>query len=146
MSTHKGKKVYEEPGNHLVYNAIMTPDGTLLESHHVHDYKAHKDKNGEIYMIDGGLEYIRGSLHKENPPIYLQVYNDDPFSLVRESIRWGSFGVKGDEELRITLLKDMSDDHIKNIIKNITHIPEWRMSLFEDELEYRKIKNITIGD
>ncbi len=41
-----------------VASYMITPDGTLLQSYHVHDYKTYKDSNGEIYMIDGGCEYL----------------------------------------------------------------------------------------
>ena len=37
----------------LVYNAIRTPDGTVIESMHRHDYKAYLDKNGKEYMVMG---------------------------------------------------------------------------------------------
>ena len=73
----------------------------------------------------------------------LTVYNDDPHSKIREVISWGSFGEKGDQSVRFHVLKDMSTEHIKNILANITHIPDWRMAIFKDELEYRKVKNVS---
>ncbi len=135
---------YKEPQNHIVYNALQTPDGTILESLHRHDYKQYIDANGESYMIDGGLDYLRYNLIPKAPPILLTVYNDDPHTLVRTVIRWGSYGVTGKDALKVQVLADMSNLHIKNIIENITHIPKWRMDIFEDELEYRKVKNINI--
>lgn len=38
----------------IVYSAIKTPDGTILESKHVHDYQSYLDANGETYLLDGG--------------------------------------------------------------------------------------------
>ena len=37
----------------LIYNAIRTPDGTVLESRHKHDYQEYQDANGLEYMVDG---------------------------------------------------------------------------------------------
>nr|DAI89645.1 MAG TPA: hypothetical protein [Caudoviricetes sp.] len=47
----------------LIYNAIRTPDGTLLVSRHTHDYVSHIDKNGEEYFLDGGMGHIRTSIN-----------------------------------------------------------------------------------
>ena len=69
----------------LVLNRIRTPDQTVLTSRHRHDYQYHKDKNGEIYMNDGGVEYIRRSINIE-PYEDLSLYSDDPFEILRENI------------------------------------------------------------
>ncbi len=45
----------------IILNAIMTPDGTVLVSKHVHDYRNHTDANGETYAVDGGSEYLKRS-------------------------------------------------------------------------------------
>ena len=42
----------------LVYNAIRTPDGTVLESMHRHDYNVYVDKNGKEYkLIQAGQDW-----------------------------------------------------------------------------------------
>ena len=49
----------------LIRNRWKTPDGTVLISRHTHDFVSHKDANGEEYFIDGGNDYIRKSVNKE---------------------------------------------------------------------------------
>ncbi len=45
----------------ILRSRMRTPDGTILESKHRHDYVTHLDANGNEYMLDGGLAYVRSS-------------------------------------------------------------------------------------
>lgn len=67
----------------IIYSAVVTPDGTLLESRHRHDYKEYVDANGETYMIDGGCDYVRSSVNKE-PAKFIQLTEEDPIEVIRE--------------------------------------------------------------
>ena len=87
----------------IIYNAIRTPDGTVLESRHVYDYKTHTDENGEVYMVDGGLEYLRRSYNDGFPAEELSVYLEDGHEVVREVATWGSYGKNGDGPLKYIL-------------------------------------------
>lgn len=67
----------------LVYSALVTPDGTVLESLHRHDYRDHYDeKTQRRYMIDGGLDYVRRSAWGDEEMI--RVYSTEPFEKVRQ--------------------------------------------------------------
>ena len=119
----------------LMLNRIRTPDQTILESRNVHDYKSHLDKNGEIYMNDGGVEYIRRSVNIE-PYEDLSLYSDDPFEILRENITWGTYGKNGDEPLHYKSISNMSTPHLNAILsqyKLVEHLKE----LFEKEIFYR---------
>lgn len=102
-------------GKSLIYNAIRTPDGTILNSKHRHDYIEHLDKNGEIYVIDGGLDYIRTSVNKI-PAESLVLYDNEPFKVIREHIYRGTRGKDGNGSLEYIKLKDISDEYLTNII------------------------------
>lgn len=126
----------------IILNRIKTPDGTVLTSHHRHDYKQHRDENGELYVTDGGTAYLRRSMNNE-PYEDLTVYSDDPFELIRESLYWGTYGKDGDQPLKWVLLKDMSNDHIQAIIDDgYVDVIEYMTK----ELEYREEHNIHITD
>ena len=56
----------------VIASALITPDGTILQSYHRHDYKTYTDKNGEMYMIDGGVDYMRSIDNKEPKSKYTQ--------------------------------------------------------------------------
>lgn len=121
----------------IIYNAIRTPDGTTLESRHVYDYKTHTDKNGEVYMVDGGQEYLRRSCNT-HPAEELSVCLEDGHDVVREALSWGTYGIDGNEALKYVKLKDMSVDHIMNCLKNVPRIhPNIRIA-FEDEIAFRE--------
>jgi hypothetical protein len=47
----------------IVANRIRTPDGTILESKHRHDYVTYTDANGKQYMVDGGLVKCSNGAH-----------------------------------------------------------------------------------
>ncbi len=68
-------KVRKNKSDQLVVNAIQTPDGTVLRSLHCHDYRAYQDANGKVYMIDGGLDYIKSSINEDQ--IHLTVTTAD---------------------------------------------------------------------
>ena len=110
---NEGIEFNDEPV--IVHNSIRTPDGTVLDSHHRHDYKTYQDENGETYMVDGGTQYLRRSMNKE-PYEDLSVYSDEPFEKIREVLTWGTRGKNGDQPLKWVVLKDMDTDHIKAIL------------------------------
>ena len=100
----------------LIHNAIRTPDGTILVSYHRHDYKSYVDANNEIYVIDGGLEYVRTSVNSV-PAESLAIYDDAPFEVIREYLHRGGRGEDVKQELKYVALKDINDDWLENLIK-----------------------------
>lgn len=98
----------------LIYNAIQTPDGTILESKHRHDYRSHNDANGKTYVIDGGLNYIRSTVHKDQ--ISLALYDDEPHSVQREVLKWGTYGIDGDQPLKYVTIAEMDTAHLEAVV------------------------------
>ena len=136
----------EEP--RLILSRIQTPDGTLLTSHHRHDYVTYTDANGEEYMLDGGNDYQRTSVNKE-PFKDLSIWSDAPYKIIRENFHRGGRGKNGDEPLKWVPLSEMSDEWVKNCI---TYNDERGMSksyanyLYCKELRYRQRMGIKIED
>jgi hypothetical protein len=121
----------------IVSNRIRTPDGTILESMHRHDFKSHPDKNGLIYMVDGGLDYLRRNVHDEAPYEELSVYSDDPHDVIREAFKWGTRGKDGKQPLKYVPLKDLTTEHIEAILKTQDHIQQYIRNIFLDEMIFR---------
>jgi hypothetical protein len=130
----------------LLANRIITPDGTMLQSYHRHDYKTHIDANGKEYMIDGGLEYQRTNIHDDVPHTNASVYDTDPHDVIREAFHWGTYGKGGNEQLRRVKLSEMSNNHIEAILVTQHHIGPHIRKVFEDEQQYRLDNNINIED
>ena len=104
----------------LVYNAIRTPDGTILESTHRHGYQQYIDKNGKIYMIDGGLDYIRRSNNGDE--VILAKFEDQPHEEIREYAFRAGYGKPGEKDYgtyRITRIADMDNDYLDNAIEYV---------------------------
>ena len=121
--------------SNIVRNALQTPDGTVIESRHRHDYVTHVDANGHEYMVDGGLDYIRRSSNGDE--IDLTVTLDDPHEVVREALTWGTYGPNGDQPLSYIKLCDMETDHIRACLKNTPNMyPQFRIAM-ENELKHR---------
>ena len=122
---------------HIVTNQIVTPDGTVLTSYHVHDYKTYVDTiSGEEYMVDGGTDYFRRNVN-DYPALDTSKYSDDPHEEIREGFYWGTRGKDGKQPLKYKPLKDLDTDHIHAIIGTQAHVPEWRRDIFKKELKYR---------
>ena len=121
--------------NDLISNALRTPDGTIIRSRHRHDYVTHTDANGNEYMIDGGLAYVRCSDWGDEE--HLTVTLKDPHELVREECVWGTYGPNGDQPLTYKKLCDMSDAHINAVLENVPTINTAIKTAMLNELEYR---------
>lgn len=130
----------------IICNRIITPDGTELISHHVHDFNGHEDKNDNVYYVDGGKEYLR----RVGPSDYTEasIYSDDSFEVIREHLYRGSRGKDGMQELEYIKLKDMSDEHLKaTIIYNDRYgYGASYNTYYEMEIQYRKDNNITVKE
>lgn len=122
----------------LLVNGLKTPDGTILITHYGHDYVTYTDKNGEWYMIDGGPFDCgtRTSLNKEKAEV-IKVYSDDPHSLIREYLEWGTYGKSGTEPHRYVPLKSLEEDHIEAILRTQTHLTNDFRTILKNELKYR---------
>ena len=133
-----------EPMKHLLYNALRTPDGTILESRSRHDYIEYKDKvSGEIYILDGGLEYQRMSIN-EAPAENLAVYTSDLHCKIREVFTWGTYGRDGLQPKKYVLLKDLTDEHLAAILRTQTHLPAEMQKVFRDEILFRDLNDCNV--
>lgn len=117
----------------LLYNALQTPDGTILTSRNSLDYVSHVDKNGKNYFTDGGLEYMRCSANGDE--VHLCVWSDDDHEVIRERAEWGTYGKDGDKALKWIKLKDMETHHLKAAIR--TCKSSKMHPAFVTELSYR---------
>lgn len=127
----------------LLANVMRTPDGTVLQSCHVHDYVEHTDANGKLYMVDGGVQYIRRTWHDEDNGEDLSVYDDDPHAKIRDWFRWGTYGKEGKGPLVWSKLKHLSTNHIEKILDE-GYARQHLVKVFRDELEFRKGKPLAI--
>lgn len=130
----------------LLANRIITPDGTMLQSYHRHDYKTYTDANGKEYMVDGGLEYRRGIIHEDAPPKDACVYSDDPHEVIRDAFHWGTRGKDGGLFVTYKPISSLSNMHIHNIIMTQTHVPDHIGNAFVNEEIYRRDNKIVIED
>lgn len=121
----------------IIRNAIRTPDGTVLDSLHAHDYKEYVDANGHTYIVDGGRDYRRrGSSQGAPPPTELSLTEDDPYETIRMVPIWGTRGKDGDQPLKCVSLADMEDDHIEAVLLT-QFLPSWLAWLMRTEKAYR---------
>ena len=119
----------------LIRNAIQTPDGTILESTHRHDYKEYTDANGKYYMVDGGLSYLRRSVHKDQKD--LSLYDNESHEVQASVLKWGTYGINGDQPLSYISISDMDTDHIGNVL-GMGHISSIHRKCMENELKTRR--------
>jgi len=120
----------------ILKNAMKTPDGTVIESAHRHDYVTHTDKNGKTYMVDGGTEYLRRSSHRDQ--VDMSIYSSAGHAHNRKYFKWGTYGIKGDEPYRQVILMNMSTNHILAIIETQDHISAEVRDLFFAEITWRE--------
>ena len=128
----------------LLANRIMTPDGTILQSYHRHDYKEYVDtSSNELYILDGGLDYIRCSVNKISAK-NLHIYTTDSHDDIREAFAWGTYGIKGDQKRSWIVLKNIENNHIQAILDTQKNIPDHIRKIFIDEQEYRINNKMTV--
>lgn len=121
----------------IIASRIRTPDGTILQSRHRHDYVTHIDTlTGEEYMLDGGTEYFRSNVNKV-PAEDISVYMSDRHGKRREAFCWGTRGKDGRQPLVFKPIKDLDTEHINAILETQHHIAPWTRELFQAELDYR---------
>lgn len=70
--------------------------------------------------------------------------------IIRNTVKWGSYGKNGDEPLTERLIKDLSDEHLQNIIVFIrdrtTFYGNKMLFVMIDEVDYRREHGISIPD
>ena len=133
----------------LLLSRIQTPDGTILVSHHRHDYVTHVDKNGKEYMLDGGNDYQRVNKHEDAPYKDLSVYSDAPFEEIREALCRGGRGKNGDQPLTWVPLSQMNDEWLAAcIIYNAERgeADSTASQYYAKEIEYRKAIGLVIAE
>jgi len=125
----------------LIRNALMTPDGTVIESRHRHDYVTYTDANGETYMVDGGLAYIRTSVNNI-PAKDMCLYDDEPHAVHRDVLTWGTYGKNGDQPKQFKKISEMTSNHIIAVLSECRPDPV-RKSCMHRELTNR---GVGLGD
>ena len=124
----------------LIYNAIRTPDGTILQSKHRHDFNSYTDANGQFYAVDGGLEYSRRSFDIRDFEDLSLYTTDVPQEKWAKYLVWGKNYDKDMNRLPETIwtpIREMDVDHICAILDGGYCKDEFYKNVFKLELLYR---------
>ena len=125
------------PGQ-MYASRMITPDGTVLQSFHRHDYVEHTDTvSGETYMLDGGTDYIRSSVNKVAPTWDI-VYTNDDHMKKRTIPVWGTMGKDGVDPFKYISVSEMTDAHIEKLLEPCMYVRASIKECILDEVEYRK--------
>jgi len=130
----------------IIYNAIKTPDGTILFSRHRYDFVVHTDSvTGKEYGVDGGVEYLR-RIGDVSDCEDLTITDKTKFDEIRKRFHWGSYGVNGDEPLTQRSISELSNSHIQAIIDNVfkNNLNNILVKWLNLELDFRKNNDIQI--
>ena len=81
------------------------------------------------------------------PQIMPEYFNARGIEYSRDTFRWGSFGINGDEEITSVLLKDISDSHLVHIIGYlIIRRRNDNLIIMLEEAKYRSENKIFVSD
>lgn len=120
----------------ILVNKWKSPDRTILHSRHRHDFVIYTDDNCTTYFVDGGMDYCRIN---SNDLEFIGCYQDDLIEIIREVFDWGSYGIDGKQEKHYILLKDLTDEHLDNILRTQSHIKDTiTEKVLKMEKEYRR--------
>jgi len=122
----------------ILRNALQTPDGTVLESKTRHDYVEYEDANGWVYVVDGGLDYIRRTVNKNAPAKDLSLTEADPHFFLRDYVTWGTYGISGDQPLFYITIANMSDGHLQAVLDTQKNMYPQVRDLMKAEIVYRE--------
>ena len=136
-----GKKEPENASKSIILSNVIQCKycKDIIESKHTHDFVT--CKCGKV-SVDGGLDYLRriGNYSAYNDLSEVTTEEDnDWFQQVREHFTWGTRGKSGVEPMQRVLLKDLTTEHIENILDTQWHIKGTDIETwFKMELKYRK--------
>ncbi len=65
---------------------------------------------------------------------------------VREELKWGTYGKHQNYPLTWVVIKLLSDEHIKAILRTQYHIEQWLRDTFCEELIFRAFNDIYIPE
>lgn len=123
--------------NYILAHLCETPDGTVMQCKHRHDYQEYTDKiTGETYMIDGLGYYTRSSVNIV-PAEYTFVTLDTPHDCARQYVVWGTRGKAGDQPLKYISVANMETEHIQAILDTQFQIAAELREFLKRELKFR---------
>lgn len=125
-----------------------------LFSFYRHDYRTWEDEDKNHYMIDGGFEdyyrYSHPDMKDKNIDFIKEDSIENLIKDIREQFTWGRNYTKDGKLLDKTewlLLKDISNDHLKGLIKYWkSKMDSLQYNIFVEEQEYRILNNIKVKD
>jgi len=138
----------------IIYNAIQTPDGTVIESINRHDFVTHEDANGKTYSVDGGHEYLKriGDMEDcKELSMYREPWTLEYHEKARKVVKRGGRGKDGKQPLTWVPICEMSDAWVNATIvynkeRGFTVENSFFTELLHQEMHYRNANSITIED
>lgn len=100
----------------ILVNAIMAMDGTILQSHHRHDYKSYTCVIEEVEYtcsVDGGYDYLK----RNGKYTEMSLFEGDAFAAVRLLLCRGGRGKESKDPITYIPLCKINDEWLDALIE-----------------------------